>query len=339
MDAISSFQNALKGGDFYDVRAWEGLAQAYYAQGRFMAALKINARIRELDSANPAALFNAAEINQRLGHYEESVLGFDSLLQHPVYALMAGCGAIKSRYSWARELYKAGIYGLASENCLAALSLIRAEMVQEFPMLYKLCGDILLLLNRISPSSPASSFSLSNGIFKVGNTLCEKALRCYQRADYDDPQNRAHDFSLAYWYDYLETKRESLLKAAIYWSLRAVHSDKRIAGVILLPLSPILAKRLLWNALILNPKDSLTWTLVGYARLYTVKTAGKDDEVAKKAFSLAFENDPDNKAAMIGQALTLSTSFDNALSTDLGYLVFFALALIFLTRRGRVDRV
>ncbi|CAG8702318.1 7155_t:CDS:2, partial [Cetraspora pellucida] len=58
-EAITDFQTALRT-DTKDIRCWEGLAEAYRHEGRYMASLKAFLRATELDPSSVYAHYKIA---------------------------------------------------------------------------------------------------------------------------------------------------------------------------------------------------------------------------------------------------------------------------------------
>lgn len=84
-DAVVQFQNALRV-DGKDGLCWQGLAETYRRQGKYMAALKAFSRAVEIDPSLSYSLYEMANIERMLGETDKAVVHFRSTLQsNPEY--------------------------------------------------------------------------------------------------------------------------------------------------------------------------------------------------------------------------------------------------------------
>ncbi|KAI7831610.1 hypothetical protein BC939DRAFT_144395 [Gamsiella multidivaricata] len=150
IEAMGSFQKLLRN-DIKNALAWEGVAEAYQHEGRYMAALKAFTRNRELVPESTTAQYHIARVHQRLGMYSEAIEQYRSTLQlaeqnqesQHIPSLM---GIAESCLEQAKEFFVSGYYGRSAESCGHALQ-CASQLLQMDPNIisaWKLVGDACL---------------------------------------------------------------------------------------------------------------------------------------------------------------------------------------------------
>ncbi|KAF9355484.1 Superkiller protein 3 [Mortierella sp. AD094] len=150
LEAMGAFQKLLRN-DVKDALAWEGVAEAYQHEGRYMAALKAFARNRELVPKSTVSEYHIARVHQRLAMYPEAIQHYQSTLelaqqnQEPkhVPSLM---GIAESYLEQGKEFFVSGYYGRSAESCGHAIE-YAYQLLQYDPNImsaWKLVGDACL---------------------------------------------------------------------------------------------------------------------------------------------------------------------------------------------------
>ncbi|KAM3588689.1 Superkiller protein 3 [Umbelopsis sp. WA50703] len=119
LNAIPSFQNALRS-DARDVPCWEGLAESYLKEGRYIAASKAFARARQLAPNNIYTSYQSALVKQKIGSFGEAI---DEYLQTLALAedqnespyIPALKGLADTYLLQGRDNFQQGFYGRAAE--------------------------------------------------------------------------------------------------------------------------------------------------------------------------------------------------------------------------------
>jgi len=150
MQAMGSFQKLLRN-DIKDALAWEGVAEAYQHEGRYMAALKAFTRNRELVPESTTAVYHIARVHQRLAMYPEAIEHYQSALrlaernQEPnhIPSLM---GMAESYLEQGKEYFVSGYYGRSAESCGQTLAYTLQLLQQDSTVTsaWKLVGDACL---------------------------------------------------------------------------------------------------------------------------------------------------------------------------------------------------
>ncbi|KAJ3215141.1 Tetratricopeptide repeat protein 37 [Dinochytrium kinnereticum] len=146
-DAITSFQSALRL-DSRNTKSWEGLGEAYYKEGKFLASLKAFTRATDLKpSFNTFFLLGLT--NRRLGMLIEAAENFgkctkmaeaDGHFHYPSLKALA-----ETFYFRSLNEYTRGAFGLAYDFLLKSLSVILdCIAVQTSHTLYGFLGTVLL---------------------------------------------------------------------------------------------------------------------------------------------------------------------------------------------------
>ncbi|KAF8927210.1 hypothetical protein EDD21DRAFT_448810 [Dissophora ornata] len=150
LEAMGSFQKLLRN-DIKDALAWEGVAEAYQHEGRYMAALKAFTRNRELVPESTVAEYHLARVHQRLGMYPEAIEHYRSTLalaerngeSKHIPSLM---GMSESYLEQGKEFFLSGYYGRSAESYGHALEYIfqLLQMDSNTMSAWKLVGDTCL---------------------------------------------------------------------------------------------------------------------------------------------------------------------------------------------------
>ncbi|KAI9489583.1 hypothetical protein BDB00DRAFT_842592 [Zychaea mexicana] len=157
-EAITCFQKALRC-DTSDLRCWEGLAEAYAHEGRFVAAIKAFGRATDLDPSSVHANYEKALVKQKIGLLDEAVEGFNTTLElaeqqnQPNY-LPAIKGLADTYIEQAKEEIQKGFFGRAADSCgkVIKTSLVGLEQDPSIVGFWKLIGDACTIY-RIVPTN------------------------------------------------------------------------------------------------------------------------------------------------------------------------------------------
>ncbi|KAK3822830.1 MAG: hypothetical protein J3Q66DRAFT_135448 [Benniella sp.] len=150
IEAMGSFQKLLRN-DIKDALAWEGVAEAYQHEGRYMAALKAFTRNRELVPESTTAVYHIARVHQRLAMYPEAIEHYQSALrlaernQEPSH-IPSLMGLAESYLEQGKEYFVSGYYGRSAESCGQALAYTLQLLQQDSTVIsaWKLVGDACL---------------------------------------------------------------------------------------------------------------------------------------------------------------------------------------------------
>ncbi|KAF9195193.1 Superkiller protein 3 [Haplosporangium sp. Z 11] len=150
IEAMGSFQKLLRN-DIKDVLAWEGVAEAYQHEGRYMAALKAFTRMRELVPESTTAVYHIAQVHQRLGMYPEAIQHYNAALaqaeqnQEPKH-IPSLAGMAESYLEQGKEFFVSGYYGRSAESCGFALEYAYQMLQLDSQLMtgWKLVGDACL---------------------------------------------------------------------------------------------------------------------------------------------------------------------------------------------------
>ncbi|KAI8140771.1 hypothetical protein BJV82DRAFT_621045 [Fennellomyces sp. T-0311] len=157
-EAITCFQKALRR-DTSDLRCWEGLAEAYAHEGRFVAALKAFGRATDLDPSSVHANYEKSLVKQKIGLLDEAVQGFMTTLElaeeqnKPNY-LPAIKGLADTYLEQAKEEIQQGFFGRAADSCgkVIKTSLLGLQQDSSVVGFWKLIGDACTIY-RIVPTN------------------------------------------------------------------------------------------------------------------------------------------------------------------------------------------
>ncbi|KAF9937373.1 Superkiller protein 3 [Modicella reniformis] len=150
IEAMNSFQKLLRS-DIKNALAWEGVAEAYQHEGRYMAALKAFTRNQELVPESTTAAYHIARVHQRLAMYPEAIEHYESALalaernqeSKHVPSLM---GMAESYLEQGKDYFVSGYYGRSAESCGFALVYALQLLQEDSASLstWKLVGDVCL---------------------------------------------------------------------------------------------------------------------------------------------------------------------------------------------------
>ncbi|RUP47706.1 hypothetical protein BC936DRAFT_145426 [Jimgerdemannia flammicorona] len=157
LDAITDFQTALRT-DTKDINCWEGLAEAYQHEGRYMASMRAFSRAKELDPTSVHVNYQIALVKHKLGLLDEAVeqyrLTLDIARENgaPDY-LPALKGLAETHLALTKESFQLGFYGRVADASGQVLEIIyRAIQVdRDVQCFWKLVGDACLAY-RIVPN-------------------------------------------------------------------------------------------------------------------------------------------------------------------------------------------
>jgi tetratricopeptide (TPR) repeat protein len=166
-DAISSFHSGLRLDNKQSI-LWEGLGEAYYFEGRFMASLKAFERGLALNPNAYACSFYLAQINIKLGNYETSIVSLTNLLDQlnteanpenlSIYQLPLIKSILNCYNNLAREEFSKGLYGKLVETLEKAFNLLQQVLTtnSNLELNWELAADLLIILrlvvNYITPN-------------------------------------------------------------------------------------------------------------------------------------------------------------------------------------------
>ncbi|CAG8737735.1 18923_t:CDS:2, partial [Racocetra persica] len=149
-EAITDFQTALRT-DTKDIRCWEGLAEAYRHEGRYMASMKAFLHTTELDPSSVYTHYQIATIKQKLGMYTEAIDQYNLTLEKAELKgekdHMPSLEGLGNCYlSLSREYFHTGFYGRAAESIGHGVAIVaRAiETNSKYLCLWKLIGDFCI---------------------------------------------------------------------------------------------------------------------------------------------------------------------------------------------------
>ncbi|KAG0175013.1 Superkiller protein 3 [Apophysomyces sp. BC1021] len=146
-EAITCFQKALRS-DTNDVRCWEGLAEAYAHEGRYVAALKAFGRATDLDPSSVHANREKALVNKKIGMLDEAIAGFKKTLvlaeeQGNKGDLPTIAGLADTYFDRAKEDFQQGFFGRAAAGYGKVIQTVLSGLQKDATLLslWKLAGD------------------------------------------------------------------------------------------------------------------------------------------------------------------------------------------------------
>ena len=126
MEAITSFQTALRI-NANDSIAWCSLGEAYMMEGKFIAALKSLDRALVCDSELITAIYLKANVNVKLGLYQDAIEGYKSVVSRTGSDCSANIPLIKnmleSYLEYSQELWDSGSVGACLDLLFEAVQL------------------------------------------------------------------------------------------------------------------------------------------------------------------------------------------------------------------------
>ncbi|KAL0078663.1 hypothetical protein J3Q64DRAFT_1872086 [Phycomyces blakesleeanus] len=156
-EAITCFQKALRT-DTSDVRCWEGLAEAYAHEGRYVAALRAFERATDLDPLSIHANHQKALVKQKVGMLEEAISGFLETLalaekKYQSSYMPSILGLADTYLDRAREDFQQGFFGRTATECGLVIQTALTGLQQDPSVmcLWKLIGDACVMY-RLVPS-------------------------------------------------------------------------------------------------------------------------------------------------------------------------------------------
>jgi len=160
--------------DIKDGLAWEGVAEAYQHEGRYMAALKAFTRMKELLPESTVAAYHISRVHQRLGMYPEAIEHYQVALesaernQEPqhVPSLM---GMAESYLEQGKEYFLLGYYGRSAESCGHALdyALQLLRLDSQLMSAWKLVGDACVTYRAVPKYLHLCPFDVLSGITAI----------------------------------------------------------------------------------------------------------------------------------------------------------------------------
>ncbi|KAG0253953.1 Superkiller protein 3 [Actinomortierella ambigua] len=170
VEAINCFQTSLRN-DAKDILAWEGLAESYKHEGRYIAALKAFKRAKDLRPDSVAGIYHVASIYQKLSMYPEAIEQYHHSLSlvaereeqgkesgeedrvtsvsSPVPSLL---GLAETLLEQSNEFFVGGYYGRAADGCGNALRALQQLLDRDttLQVAWKLVGDVCMTFRRLS---------------------------------------------------------------------------------------------------------------------------------------------------------------------------------------------
>ncbi|OAQ35470.1 TPR-like protein [Linnemannia elongata AG-77] len=173
LEAMGAFQKLLRN-DIKDGLAWEGVAEAYQHEGRYMAALKAFTRMKELLPDSTVAAYHISRVHQRLGMYPEAIehyrlaLGSAERNQEPQH-IPSLMGMAESYLEQGKEFFVSGYYGRSAESCGHALdyALQLLNLDSDLISAWKLVGDACVAYRAVPKYLHLCPFDVLSGIASI----------------------------------------------------------------------------------------------------------------------------------------------------------------------------
>ncbi|KAK3827007.1 MAG: hypothetical protein J3R72DRAFT_496527 [Linnemannia gamsii] len=173
LEAMSAFQKLLRN-DIKDGLAWEGVAEAYQHEGRYMAALKAFTRMKELLPESTVAAYHISRVHQRLGMYPEAIEHYRVALesaeknQDPQH-IPSLMGMAESYLEQGKEFFVSGYYGRSAESCGHALdyALQLLSLDSQLMSAWKLVGDACISYRAVLKYLHLCPFDVLSGIASI----------------------------------------------------------------------------------------------------------------------------------------------------------------------------
>ncbi|KAF9294277.1 Superkiller protein 3 [Linnemannia elongata] len=173
LEAMGAFQKLLRN-DIKDGLAWEGVAEAYQHEGRYMAALKAFTRMKELLPDSTVAAYHISRVHQRLGMYPEAIehyrvaLGSAERNQEPQH-IPSLMGMAESYLEQSKEFFVSGYYGRSAESCGHALdyALQLLNLDSDLISAWKLVGDACIAYRAVPKYLHLCPFDVLSGITSI----------------------------------------------------------------------------------------------------------------------------------------------------------------------------
>ncbi|KAF9908643.1 Superkiller protein 3 [Linnemannia zychae] len=173
LEAMSAFQKLLRN-DIKDGLAWEGVAEAYQHEGRYMAALKAFTRMKELLPESTVAAYHISRVHQRLGMYPEAIEHYKVALesaernQDPQH-IPSLMGMAESYLEQGKEFFVSGYYGRSAESYGHALdfALQLLNLDNQLMSAWKLVGDACVAYRTVPKYLHLCPFDVLSGIATI----------------------------------------------------------------------------------------------------------------------------------------------------------------------------
>ncbi|KAI8379442.1 uncharacterized protein BYT42DRAFT_568792 [Radiomyces spectabilis] len=154
-DAITCFQKALRT-DTNDVRCWEGLAEAYSHEGRYVAALKAFGRATDLDPSSVHARHEKALVKQKVGMLDEAIAEFQATLEIAAEQGKANYmpsikGLADTYLERAKEDFQQGFFGRVAAGCGNVIGTVLRGLQKDPTLLslWKLVADACIMYRQV----------------------------------------------------------------------------------------------------------------------------------------------------------------------------------------------
>ena len=306
--AVISLQAALRS-DPTNLTCWEALADAYMARGSFVAARKAFEKVLSVEGENVYSRLMIADIKQRLGHHQEAVSDYHTLLSTSPDYLPALRGLGETCLAMAAQYLHQFVDGNVLDCVTSGLAVLtRAAVVKsDLPGTWRLLGETCGLLASLSQTSQVKVPGLlvrpgaDQGEEEVltRQEVLEVGVRCYTKALVLDQDSHStwHDLALLQAsLGQLEAAAASLRKClslesgeAQYWASLGVVEARREDWA--------RSQHCLVKSLQLE-NSAICWTNLGVLYLNLAEHG-----LANKAFKEAQNAEPDYIRGWTGQGL------------------------------------
>eukprot|EP00092_Neocalanus_flemingeri_P033930 GFUD01036895.1.p1 GENE.GFUD01036895.1~~GFUD01036895.1.p1 ORF type:complete len:1307 (+),score=422.74 GFUD01036895.1:54-3974(+) len=320
--AVTALQSALRG-DSSSVTCWEALADAYMIRGSYTASRKAFEKVLSLAPDSVYSRLMIAGIKHKLGHYQDAIADYQTLLlTNPDYlpALRGeGESQLALGYSYLDQFVDRNAVDCAESalHVLTRAATVRPGLAGTWRLLGE-AGSMLAML-----SEEIVEVMVPSKLVKVGGgEECEKmdkqgvmevAVRCYTKALVLEEDNPGvwHDLALVQAALEQMDKAVQALRKAI--SLAPRHASLWVSlGLVYARLEDwALAQHCLVRALQLE-NSALCWTNLGVVYLNL-----GEQTLANKAFKEAQNAEPSYTRGWTGQALVAEVAGFKSESMDL----------------------
>ncbi|KAF7726139.1 Superkiller protein 3 [Apophysomyces ossiformis] len=350
-EAITCFQKALRC-DTSDVRCWEGLAEAYAHEGRYVAALKAFGRAIDLEPTSVHANREKALVNKKIGMLEDAITGFQKTLllaeeQGVKNDLPTIAGLADTYLERAKEDFQLGFFGRAATGYGKAIhtALSGLESDKTLLGLWKLVGDACIMYQLVPSYVHLCDYASLQKLLllfdecphrKLGfkEDTCSQLVQEFLELDVSEESfylppkvalNVLYSCGSYMYKQALVLCRSNSVIAPAYWHDLALVYHRLAENN---PAQGIydVAIRCIRIALKLQPTEYLYWNALGviamrenpkvsqYALVKAMEYNNRDYELANQAFETAHALDPEWISAWVGQAYVASLWGTNALA-------------------------
>ncbi|KAK9891016.1 hypothetical protein WA026_013349 [Henosepilachna vigintioctopunctata] len=323
--------------DSENAHCWEALADAYLSRGGYVSAQKAYERVLEISDDALYPSLQIATIKKDLGHLQESIHDFESLLMRTKNCMLTLTGLAETCLKQAKEYFLEQRLGAARDYAQYAVEAVTGAIKQysELSCLWKILGDCCMVVTKLPDRYCCLMImkAVDEGIDIEGNKILERdslfqlAAKCYCKASVliETKEYIWHDLAACYLCQAKQCEDKDVIddlleKArAIIQQCTTVNpgcwQHWNLLGNIAMTFDPpnyALAQHAFIKSVSLDHNCAVAWCNLGV--IYLINNNLK---LANKAFAEAQRSDPDYIQSWIGQGLLAEITDNESEAMDL----------------------